>query len=379
MSKLTMRKVNTVKIAGMYGDGDGLYLSVKPSGSKSWVLRTMVTGRRRDIGIGSTSLVTLAEAREKARELRTVARSGGDPLADRNKRVLTFQEAAEEYHRIIAPSFSSRKHERLWLSALRIHAYPRLAHLPLAGIDVSDVRKVLEPIWTSKHETARRVKQRIEAIFDWAKAEGHHSTENPCMGIKRVLKPQRRNPTHHAALPWQEMPAFYAALKGRESTAARTLQFIILTASRSKEVREANWSEVNGSTWTIPAERAKTRRPHRIPLTEEGLGILEQVSGFDSVLIFPSIQYRGPRGSRSLSVNAFRALYARMGQTGLTTHGFRSTFRDWCSESAKASREVAEAALAHSLGEVERAYRRSDLYDRRRELMVEWSRFVTSG
>lgn len=379
MSKLSKRRVDTVKDAGFYGDGEGLYLSVKPTGSKSWILRTMVLGRRRDIGVGSAALVSLSEAREKAREMRKIAREGGDPRADRDKRSLTFQQAAEEYHRIIAASFSSEKHGRLWLSGLKIHAFPLLGDLPLECVVVSDVRKVLEPIWIEKHETARRVKQRLEAIFDWAKAEGHYSAENPCGGVKRVLKPHRRNPTHHAALPWAQLPEFYAALTERDSIAARTLQFIILTAARSREAREAKWIEVEGDVWTIPELRTKTRKPHRVPLSRESARVLAQVRDFDADLIFPSIQYRGERGSRPLSVNAFRALYGRMGQTGLTTHGFRSTFRDWCSEKAHVSREVAEAALAHSLGEVERAYRRSDLIELRRELMAEWSEFVTSG
>ena len=378
MSKLSKRRVDTVKEAGFYSDGDGLYLAVKPTGSKSWILRTMVLGRRRDIGIGSASLVSLAEARDKARELRKVARDGGDPLADRNRTALTFREAAEEYHRIIAASFSSEKHGRLWLSGLKIHAYPMLGDLPLESVAVSDVRRVLEPIWTVKHETARRIKQRLEAIFDWSKAEGFYKADNPCGGVKRVLKPHRRNPVHHAAMPWKQLPAFYAALTARESTSARTLQFIILTASRSREAREARWDEVEGDVWTVPSSRAKTRQPHRVPLSMEAVRVLDQMRGFDEDLIFPSVQYRGKRGSKPLSVNAFRALYARMGQTDLTTHGFRSTFRDWCSEHAQVSREVAEAALAHSLGEVERAYRRSDLFELRRELMSEWSQFVLS-
>ncbi|MFD0858719.1 tyrosine-type recombinase/integrase [Roseovarius aquimarinus] len=379
MPKLSKRRVDTVKEPGFYGDGDGLYLSVKPSGSKSWVLRTVVLGRRRDIGIGSSVLVSLADARDKARELRKVARDGGDPLAERNKKALTFGEAAQEYHRIIAASFSSEKHGRLWLSGLRIHAFPVLGDLPLEHVCVADVRKVLEPIWQTNYETARRIRQRIEAIFDWAKAEGHFTGENPSVGVKRVLKPQRRNPTHHAALPWTELPAFYEALTERESTAALALRFIILTTSRSREVREARWLELDGNVWTIPSDRAKTRKPHRVPLSAECIKILEQVSGLDDDLIFPSVRYRGTRGSRPLSVNAFRALYSRMGQVGLTTHGFRSTFRDWCSEKAGVSREVAEAALAHSLGEVERAYRRSDLFNLRSELMDQWSDYVLSN
>ncbi|MEB8387423.1 integrase arm-type DNA-binding domain-containing protein [Rhodobacteraceae bacterium KMM 6894] len=377
MYKLSKRRVDTVKEPGFYGDGEGLYLSVKRTGSKSWILRTVVRGKRRDLGIGSTGLVTLAEAREKARELRKIAREGGDPLAYRNSRSLTFQEASIEYHAIIAKSFSSEKHAKLWLSALKIHAFPRIGDQPLEEIGVTDIRMVLEVIWVKKHETARRVKQRMEAIFDWAKAEGHYTHENPCKGVKRALKPQRRNPTHHAALPWNEMPAFYKQLSAREGVSAYALKFIILTACRSGEVREARWDEISEGVWTVPSTRTKMRKPHRVPLSGEALHILGQVRGLDRHLVFPSHVYKSG-GVKPLSVNAFRALYKRMGCDGLTTHGFRSTFRDWCSDEAEISREVAEAALGHALGEVERAYRRSDLFERRRSLMIRWSEYADS-
>lgn len=217
MPNLSNRRVLTVKEPGFYGDGEGLYLSVKPSGSKSWILRTMVQGRRRDIGIGSASLVPLAEARSHARELRTIAREGGDPLASRAKKTLSLIGAAEEYHSIISPSFSSEKHRRLWLSGLQLHVFPKIGDYPIQNLTTGDVRKALEPIWTNKHETARRIKQRLEAIFDWAKAEGHFVGDNPCSAVKRILKPQRHNPTHHPAMPWQALPEFYASLKSRDS------------------------------------------------------------------------------------------------------------------------------------------------------------------
>lgn len=377
MPKLSKRRVDAICEPGFYGDGDGLYLSVKPGGSKSWILRVVVQGKRRDIGLGSASTVTLAQAREGARDKRKIARSGGDPCAYRNQVELTFEEAATEYHRIIAPSFSSPKHAKLWLSGLRTHAFPSMGDRKLNTISVADVRRVLEPIWHSKHETARRLKQRMEAIFDWSKVEGYYQSENPCSGVKRVLKPHRRNPAHHAALPWDELPDFYAALLEREGVSASALRFIVLTACRSREVREAQWNEIDGRTWTIPKDRAKARKEHRVPLSDEALRVLDGMRGLDRRYIFPSSMYASTNKSRPLSVNAFRSLYARMGLKNITTHGFRSTFRDWCSEHDQVSREIAEQALAHSLGQVERAYRRSDLFEHRTQLMQRWGRFVT--
>lgn len=378
MSKLSARRVSSLKEPGFYGDGGGLYLSVKASGAKSWILRVVVHGKRRDLGIGSAYLITLAEAREKAHDWRKIARSGGDPFASRNG-TITFEEAATEYHKIVAQSFRSEKHAAQWLSALRTHTFPSLGDRMLDTIGVTDVRKVLEPIWTDKHDTARRIKQRVEAIFDWARAEGHYDLENPARGVKRVLKPQRRNPTHHAALPWNELPGFYKALDERDAVSARALQFIILTAVRSGEARGARWSEIQGTTWTIPDHRMKTARQHRVPLSPEALRILDRVRGLDCEFVFPQ-RSRGADGTgKPQSINVFRALYKRMGYDGLTTHGFRSTFRDWCSEEAGAPQEVAESALAHLPGQVERAYRRSSLFDRRKILMAQWATYATNA
>jgi integrase len=379
MSKLSKRKVDSLNEPGFYGDGEGLYLSVKPSGSKSWILRTMVQGKRRDLGLGASDMVTLAEVRERARELRKIARAGGDPYAQRDARQLTFEQAAYEFHAIRSQSFSSGKHAQLWLSGLKHHAFPVLGQQPLESIRVSDVRRVLEPIWTEKHETARRVKQRIEAIFEWAKAEGHFEGDNPCSGIKYALKPQRRNPVHHRALPWSDLPEFYRQLDQRGCVSARALQFIILTACRSREVREAKWTELQAEVWTVPQDRTKMRRPHRVPLSNEARRIIEHIRGLDDTVLFPSSVQGSQRRGKPISVNAFRPLFQRMGCGGLTAHGFRSTFRDWCSEATEAPREVAEAALAHSVGEVERAYRRSDLFERRAALMRQWADFAATG
>lgn len=378
MPKLSKRQVETIKEAGFYGDGEGLYLSVKRSGSKSWILRTMVQGRRRDIGLGSTQFVSLAEARNQAREYRKIAREGGDPLASEVEE-LTFAEAAHSYHRIIAPSFTSGKHASLWLSGLSRHVFPQMGSMLVSEVTVTDVRKVLEPIWYDKHETARKIKQRMEVVFDWARAEGYRTSENPCAGVKRALKPVRRNPAHHPAMPWQEVPQFYQRLCEREAMSALALRFIILTACRSGEVRGAQWSEIKEHTWVVPASRTKTRSPHRVPLTTEAKSILDTVKGLDPKLVFPSRFNDGQRGIGQLSINAFRPLYDRMEISGITTHGFRSSFRDWCSEMAEAPRELAEAALGHTVGQVERAYRRTDLYERRVVLMESWATYAVSA
>lgn len=379
MSKLSVRGVRALKEAGFYGDGEGLYLSVKKSGAKSWILRTVVRGKRRDLGVGSVSQVSLAEARERAREMRKVAREGGDPTELLHNGDITLEDAAIAYHSILSSSFRSGKHTRLWLSGLRLHVFPTLGHRRLCDVHVVDVRKVLEPIWVEKHDTARRLKQRLEAIFDWAKGEGRYDGENPVRGIKRVLKPMRRNPCHHAALSWTRVPEFYGELCERDAMSARVLRFIILTAARSGEARCSEWSEIETDMWTVPAGRTKMNSPHRVPLAPEAVKILNSVRRLDDRYVFPSMRTVNGSASTTLSVNAFRPLYARMGREGFTTHGFRSSFRDWCSEHAKVSREVAEAALAHVPGQVERAYQRSDLFDQRRELMNRWSQFILAG
>ena len=379
MPKLSVRRIDALKDPGFYGDGEGLYLAVKPSGSKSWILRTMVQGKRRDLGVGPASLVSLAEARDKAREWRKIARDGGDPFASRNQKILTFEEATHEYHRLVSQSFRSQKHTAQWLAGMRRHAFPILGDQMIDTIGVADVRRSLEPIWVNSHETARKIKQRIEAVFDWARAEGHYNSENPARGIKRVLKPQARNPTHLPALPWTDLPAFYKSLDERDAVSARTLQFIILTAVRSGEARGARWNEFKGNLWTIPSDRMKAGRVHVVPLSAEAVRILERVRGLDPTYVFPQRNRTLDGMGKPQSVNVFRALYQRMDRDGITTHGFRSTFRDWCAENADAPRELAEAALAHMPGPVERAYRRSTLLDRRRSLMEQWATFTTNS
>lgn len=361
----------------MHGDGNGLYLRIGPTGSKSWILRTVVHGRRRDLGIGSASLVSLAEAREKARELRKIAREGGDPDAVRKRESLTFEEAAKRVHASLLPTWRSAKHEGLWLAAVERYAFPQLGKRQMTTIGTADLLQVLSPIWTEKHDTAKRVKQRLAAIFDWAKGAGHYPHENPVNGLKKALPSPKYRAQHMPALPWRKLPDFMADLRWRDGVSARTLEFLILTAARSGEARGARWCEIEGDLWTVPGERMKGGVTHRVPLSAEALAVLEKVRGLGGDLIFPSVK-RGAKGEeRPQSDMVFKALMTRMKHDGFTTHGFRSTFRDWCSESAHADREIAEAALAHFTGnKVERAYARSDHFERRRALMEEWGGYA---
>ncbi|MDF0602688.1 integrase arm-type DNA-binding domain-containing protein [Psychromarinibacter sp. C21-152] len=384
MPRLTVRKVDALREPGMYGDGDGLYLRVGPFGAKSWILRTRINGRltaggkplRWEGGLGSVSLVSLAEAREAARELRKIARAGGDPGAHRNREALTFEQAARRVHSSLAPTWRNPKHSQTWLSSIENYALPEFGRKPIQDVTTADVHAALAPIWTEKHETAKRLKQRISSVFDWAKGAGHFEGENPVNGLKKALPPVKHKAKNMAALPWREVPGFFSALKERDSISALALQFIILTAGRSGEVRGARWSEIEGDIWTVPGERMKRGEVHRVPLSAAALEVLESARGLDPDFIFPSPS-RGKSGqARPLSDMAFKPTLIRMGFERISVHGMRSAFRDWASESAHAEREVAEAALSHAVGNaVERAYARSDLFERRRALMEAWGSF----
>lgn len=250
---------------------------------------------------------------------------------------------------------------------------------PIELVRTADVLRVLSPIWTEKHETAKRLRQRISTVFDWAKGAGHYPHENPVNGIKKALPTVKRHAEHMAALPWQNVPDFVAELETRPGVSARALEFIILTAARSGEARGARWSEINNGTWTVPAERMKRSIEHRVPLSPDALRVVEAVRCLDGDLLFPSNSRNSDGRARPQSDMVFKALMTRMGRSGFTVHGFRSSFRDWCSDSSLAPREPAEAALSHASGnEVERAYARSDHFERRRSLMEDWARFAFS-
>jgi len=377
---LSAVRVRNLNVPGRYADGNGLYLVVEPSGAKRWLLRIVVQGRRRDIGLGGLSLVGLAEAREKALAYRKLAREGGDPLAERRRVkvvIPTFAEAAEAVHAEHKASWKNEKHAAQWISTLTTYALPFIGEKKLNEIGTPDVLKVLSPIWLSKPETSRRVRQRMGTVFDWAKAAGHRSGENPIDGVEKGLPKQPEKSNHHEALPYVDVPAFVMELRSLDSDEIVRLafEFLILTASRTGEVVGARWSEIDlkQKLWIIPGKRMKAGREHRVPLVARTEEILAQVKlhAASSEYVFPGRTYEKP-----ISNMAFLMLIRRSKRT-ITAHGFRSSFRDWASEATSFPREVAEMALAHTVeNKVEAAYRRGDLLEKRREMMAAWASFV---
>jgi integrase len=375
MGKLTAKKVQGRLQPGMHNDGAGLYLRVSKTGGKSWILRCRVHGVKRDIGLGGVAMVSLADARTKAVEMRTVARTGGDPLAERSraKGIPTFEEAARSVWREqIETTARNEKHKAQWINTLRDYAFPIIGNRRVDVIRSGDILRVLQPIWLEKPETARRVRQRLRMVFDWSIAAQHREISNPLAGIEKALPKQGDKTRHHTALPFAELPGLMERLASAEGVGAMAVRYAILTAARSGEVRGARWSEIDldAAVWTIPGERMKAKEEYRIPLTAEALAVLEQVRGLDDDLVFP-----GRRRGRPLSDMSLTAVLKRL-NVPVTVHGFRSTFRDWTSERKNVPRAIAEMCLAHTVGNaVERAYARSDLFDKRRDLMQRWSLF----
>ena len=382
---LTARAVQTARPeerTRRIADGGGLYLLVAPSGSKSWVLRTVVTGRRCDIGLGSVALISLAEAREEAVRLRKIARSGGDPLAERRRErrpVPSFEVAARQVHASHAAAFRNEKHRKQWVSSL---SGPFLAFgtKRVDAITSADILSVMSPQWLARPETARRVLQRLRVIFDWCKAQGYRSDDNPTQGITKVLPKHRAGKAHHAALPYPEVPAFLDALRRSDASelVKLGLELTILCATRTSETLRAKWSEIDVQTvtWTIPGARMKGGVDHRIPLSSRCVEILTHAQALanGSQYVFPG---RAP--AKPLSNMAFLMALRRMQRHDVTTHGFRSSFRNWAAEQTNFPRAVCEAALAHALRDkTEAAYHRTDLFERRRELMTAWATFAAA-
>lgn len=402
---LTAQYVRTVNAPGKHFDGHGLFLRVADNGAKQWVQRITIRGKRSELGLGSPSLVSLAEARDAALANRKLARAGGDPLAAKRKAkaVLTFAKATELYLEGKAGEFSNAKHAAQWRSTLDTYAAPIIGDKQVDAIDVRDVLRVLQPIWTAKTETASRLRGRIEAVLSWATVSGHRAGDNPARwgGNLAELLPK---PTKVAkggnqpALALGDVVQWFETLASREGIAARALTFLTLTAARSGEVRGMTWGEVDigAALWIVPAARMKMAREHRVPLTPEAVALLRKAAGCtagkpwvksaDDALVFPA-----PRGGM-LSDMTISAVMRRMqeaemaaGRQGFVDprskrpavpHGLRSTFRDWCAEQG-IDRDMAEMALAHVVGDAtERAYRRSDMLERRRGLLASWGRFV---
>jgi integrase len=371
--------VKQCRKAGVYRDGQGLILRVEATGTKRWVLRVKIRGKSRDIGLGSAKDVSLVEARDRAHELRRLVRDGTDPVgAQRAARttIPTFAEAAELVHRQRLKGWSNGKHRNQWLSTLRDHAFPVIGATAVSEISTADVLTTLTPIWLTKPETARRVRQRIRAVLEWAIVAGHRKEANPAISVGAGLPRQGDRGRHFEAMLYADVPAFVRKLRaGASGEIVRlALEFAILSAARTGEVIGACWPEISfkETTWVVPAGRMKARREHRVPLSPRCMEILRRARDLrpKSELVFP-----GARG-RPLSNMAMAMLMRRLGREE-TVHGFRSSFRDWAAEATDFPREVCEAALAHTLeNRVERAYRRSDLFERRRALMASWGEFL---
>ena len=382
-NKLSPLAVKALKKPGRYSDGNGLYIVVSDTGSKKWILRTVVQGRRTDIGLGGHSTTTLAEAREEAARMRKIARSGGSPLDDRRKArvtVPTFEDAANTVHAEHSKSWKNKKHTAQWINTLTEYAFPHFGSLRVDQVGTAEVLKALSPIWLVKPETARRVRQRIGTILDWAKAAGHRSGDNPILGIEKGLPKQPKRQAHHAALPYSDVNSFIADLRNAEANESTRLafEFLILTATRTSEVLLAKWSEIDidERSWTIPAERMKAGKLYRVPLSDRCIEILAQAKEMSGrgLYVFP-----GRSAKKPLSDMVFLMMIRRM-EKDITAHGFRSTFRDWSAERTNFSREVCEMALAHSVSDkVEAAYLRGDLFDKRRELMDTWAMYAIAG
>ena len=363
-------------------DGNGLYLLVAPGGSKSWVLRTLVKGKRTDIGLGGVSLVSLAKAREEALLLRRIAREGGDPLVERRqtrRRVPTFEEAARQVHEVHSVTFRNVKHRKAWLSSLT-PIFEVIGKKPVDAVTSADLLSALNPFWLTRQETARRVLQRIRVIFDWCTAKGFCTGDLPTYGLTKALPRQRASKAHHPALPYREVPDFVKALQRSDTGEIVKLafEFMILTATRTSEVLGAMWDEIDieAQTWTIPGNRIKAGREHRVPLSPRCLEILKRARELTDG--GPYV-FSGRRPRKPLSNMVFLMALRRMGRRDITAHGFRSSFRDWAEERTNFPRSVCEAALAHTVRDkTEAAYRRTDLFERRRKLMNTWSRHATA-
>lgn len=382
LNRLTDLAVRRITKKGRYADGLGLYLVVTSSGSRQWVLRIVVNGKRRDIGLGGYPTVTLSRAREDTLKFRLMIKDGLDPVAERLKesRVIpTFEEAARKVHEINIPTWKQTKAVAQWISSMENYVFPKIGKLRVNDVRPSDIISVLAPIWVEKHSTANKIRQRMHRVFDWAKTQEFIESENPVSGIKQGLPNVSSNVQHFAAMPYDEIATFIAKL--RTSTQSESvklgIEFLILTCARSAELRFAEWSEIDFDRrrWTIPVERMKAKKEHVIPLTQRAITILmvakEKLGGGE--FIFPSSQnWTKPMSDSTLT----KALRKGLGEN-YTIHGFRSTFRDWASETRTYPNDVVEMALAHgNPNRTEAAYKRGNLFDKRRDLMEDWAAYT---
>ncbi len=387
LSKLVKRK-------GAFCDGGGLYLHTDPPAQCSWLFRYRMNGKTRWMGLGPYPAISLAKARELASNARTLKALGTDPLDQRDAtreasrlaaaKMITFKQCAESYIKAHRVSWRNAAHASQWESTLRAYAYPHIGALSVQAIDTSLVMKVLEPIWTAKPETASRLRGRIETILNWAKVRGYRDGENPARwkGHLDHLLPAKskvRRVQHHAAMPYSQLPEFMAVLHEHDSIGARALEFLILTAARSGEVIGARWREIDlkNKLWTVPAQRMKAGKDHRVPLCTRTIAILQAIKPEKTeadTFIFPGSKQQKPQSNM-----VFLMLLRRIGLGHLTAHGFRASFKTWATERTNFPREVIEAALAHVAGnKVEAAYQRGDVFDKRHRLMAAWSEYCAS-
>ena len=376
---LSATAVRNLKEPGKYYDLHGLFLRIEPTGSRRWVQRVRVAGRQREIGLGSADLVTLAEARELAVSNKKLARAGGDPLAAKQKRVAipSLDKAIDKVIELNAPTWTNAKHAAQFKSTLTNYVTPKLGRRPVNDIQAADILSVLQPIWVDKNETARRVKQRLGTVMKWAIAQGYRS-DDPTLALNQVLPKPNRKPKHRASLPYPDVSDCLNVIKHSDAMLSTKLaiELLVLTATRSGEVRLANWSEVDldAKTWTIPAERMKMKEEHIIPLSDRALDVLQQAKALgDEGLIFP-----GMRSGRPMSDMTMSKLVKELGYP-VDIHGFRTSFRTWVQEQTNTAHEVAERALAHkTTNKVEAAYARSDLFEKRRKLMNAWASYLNN-
>lgn len=400
---LTPDAIKKLNQKGRYADSDGLYLQVATGGTKTWIYRYQIQGRRREYGIGSLAKFTLSQARNERNKLRLKVKAGIDPLAEKQENIaaadrakkeaatktMTFEVCAEKFITIMEAQWSNRKHRNQWRNTLRDYAYPIIGNLPTCDIETSHVRECLDPIWFTKTETARRLRQRIESVIDYAIASGYRQERNPAIwkGLldKAYPKPSKvmevkhekaGTDKHHSALPYSDIPAFMRELTKQQGVAAKALRFTILTASRTGEVRFATWDELDleRKEWNIPKARMKARKAHRVALSDAAVELLESLPK-DTPYVFP-----GGKIGKPLSENGMAAVLKRMDRQDITVHGFRSTFRDYIGEETGFPHRLAEFALAHGLtDEAEKAYARGDLLKKRFKMMNAWAAYVDSA
>jgi len=388
INRLTAASLKSTR-AGLHADGGGLWLQITPARdgdgfSRSWIFRWTRGDRTRSMGLGSCHTVDLAEAREAARQCRKLLQTGIDPIAHRDSersakvvataKAMTFEQAANAYIAAHRAEWRSQQHAAQWPSSLRKHIYPTMAKVDVAAVDTALIISALRPIWSTRLETASRLRGRIEMILDWATVAGLRQGDNPARWqghLEHLLAaPGKRHIQHLAAMPWRDVPAFVAKLRATDTTVARAMEFTILTAARKGEVRYATWAEIDfdSATWTIPGNRMKRGKEHRVPLPPRCLEILREAKATAT----------GEHVFGVLGKESFDRLLKRLGHGDITLHGFRSSFRDWAAEQTAFAHDVVEQALAHAVGTaVERAYKRTDLFERRRKLMEHWSTFLT--